>query len=124
MAALLHLELGPLVPLFTLRIYAVIALAVDSFVFRSLMISPCHHSQLASQEQHLHVASADSAPGFVELAHDIADKFGMDQVPPKVMVMDNYNNDWDTIYPFSAVSVALVVPMVSRWLLTTTGFSS
>lgn len=60
-------------------------------------------SQLVTEEQHLHIAAADGAPGFDELVHGIADKFGMDGAPPKAIIMDDYNNDWDTLYPFSAV---------------------
>ncbi|KAG6381856.1 hypothetical protein JVT61DRAFT_470 [Boletus reticuloceps] len=61
-----------------------------------------HMEDLVTQEQHLHIAAADGAPGFVELVHDIADEFGADNVPPKPITMDDYNNDWDSLYPFSA----------------------
>jgi len=61
-----------------------------------------HVENLVTQEQHLHIAAADGAPGFNELVYEIADKFGADDVPPKAIVMDDYNNDWDTLYPFSA----------------------
>ncbi|KAF8141333.1 hypothetical protein EV363DRAFT_1391803 [Boletus edulis] len=61
-----------------------------------------HMEDLGTQEQHLHIAAADGAPGFVELVHDIADEFGADNIPPKPITMDDYNNDWDSLYPFSA----------------------
>ncbi|KAI0718042.1 hypothetical protein C8T65DRAFT_706971 [Cerioporus squamosus] len=48
-----------------------------------------HMENITSEEQHLHVAAADAAPGFHSLAADIAKQFG---VP----------GDWDTMYPFSA----------------------
>jgi len=54
----------------------------------------------------LHIAAADGAPGFDELVHDIADKFGADDVLPKAIIMDDYNNDWDTLYPFSTVRIS------------------
>ncbi|KAG6333449.1 hypothetical protein ID866_5639 [Astraeus odoratus] len=54
------------------------------------------------RDQHLHIAAADGAPGFDDLVHEIAIKFGADGVPPKAVVMDDYNSDWDTLYPFSA----------------------
>lgn len=75
----------------------------------------CLHSQLVTQEQHLHIAAADGAPGFDELAHDIAVKFGVDDVPPKAIVMDDRNNDWDTLYPFSAVrnSPSLIIIFIT-----------
>ncbi|KIJ65340.1 hypothetical protein HYDPIDRAFT_110370 [Hydnomerulius pinastri MD-312] len=61
-----------------------------------------HKEDLNTREQHLHIASADGAPGFDELVYDIAVKFGADGVPPKAVIMDDYNSDWDTLYPFSA----------------------
>lgn len=74
------------------------------------------HSQLITQEQHLHIAAADGAPGFDELVYDITDKFGADDVPPKAIIMDDHNNDWDTLYPFSAVRTSCLC--FSSWLLT------
>ncbi|KAG9308049.1 hypothetical protein JVU11DRAFT_12616 [Chiua virens] len=61
-----------------------------------------HMEDLVTQEQHLHIAAADGAPGFDDLVHDIADKFGADSTPPKAIIMDDYINDWDALYPFSA----------------------
>ncbi|KAH7891014.1 hypothetical protein F5I97DRAFT_2052216 [Phlebopus sp. FC_14] len=61
-----------------------------------------HKEDLVTQEQHLHIAAADGAAGFDELVHDIAVKFGVAGVPPKAIIMDDYNSDWDTLYPFSA----------------------
>ncbi|KAI0078731.1 hypothetical protein K474DRAFT_1593590 [Panus rudis PR-1116 ss-1] len=62
-----------------------------------------HMENVTSNEQHLHFAAADGAPGFKLLAHDIAMKFGMPDVPPpSTILMDDWNADWDIIYPFSA----------------------
>ncbi|EIW75315.1 hypothetical protein CONPUDRAFT_169679 [Coniophora puteana RWD-64-598 SS2] len=61
-----------------------------------------HNESLDSKEQHLHIAAADGAPGFDRLVKDIADKFGADDVPPRAVIMDDWNTDWDTLYPFSA----------------------
>ncbi|OAX34407.1 hypothetical protein K503DRAFT_774591 [Rhizopogon vinicolor AM-OR11-026] len=61
-----------------------------------------HKEDLNTGEQHLHIAAADGAPGFDDLVHDITTRFGVDGVPPKAVVMDNWNSDWDTLYPFSA----------------------
>jgi hypothetical protein len=58
---------------------------------------------LNTREQHLHIAAADGAPGFDDLVRDITTHFGADGVPPKAVVMDDWNSDWDTLYPFSAV---------------------
>ena len=83
---------------------APMALILPIFIIRnSSLLTICPYSQLVTQGQHLHIAAADSAPGFGDLVHDIADKFGADGVPPKEIIMDDYNSDWDTLYPFSAV---------------------
>ncbi|CAL1714519.1 unnamed protein product [Somion occarium] len=58
---------------------------------------------VTSQEQHLHFAAADGAPAFNLLAHEIAQKFGLPDTPaPKSIAMDDWNGDWDIVYPFSA----------------------
>lgn len=62
--------------------------------------------QITSQEQHLHVGAADSVPGFDTLTHAIAERFGAPGVPPAFVTMNDWNADWDTIYPFSAVSLS------------------
>lgn len=61
-----------------------------------------HKEDLNTREQHLHIAAADGAPGFDDLVHDITAHFGANGVPPKAVVMDDWNGDWDTLYPFSA----------------------
>lgn len=53
----------------------------------------------------MHVGAADSAPGFDDLAHDIAAKFSVSGFELIPSVMSDWNADWDTIYPFSAVSL-------------------
>ena len=55
-------------------------------------------------EHHLHLANADTAPGFELLVKDVAEEFGATGYIPTPIIMDEYNNDWDPIYPFSAVS--------------------
>lgn len=59
--------------------------------------------QTTSLEQHLHVAAADRAPGFDALVHELAAEFGAAGVRPQPIVMDDWNPDWDVIYPVSAV---------------------
>ncbi|KAG1845888.1 hypothetical protein DFJ58DRAFT_664100 [Suillus subalutaceus] len=61
-----------------------------------------HKEDLNTREQHLHIAAADGAPGFDGLVHDITAHFGANGIPPKAVVMDDWNSDWDTLYPFSA----------------------
>ena len=65
--------------------------------------------QVTTQEQHLHVAAADGAPGFPQLAQRIAEEWSIPGAVPKPMSVDVWNNDWDVIYPFSAVSVASTI---------------
>ncbi|KAH7910240.1 hypothetical protein BJ138DRAFT_132560 [Hygrophoropsis aurantiaca] len=61
-----------------------------------------HKENLNTQEQHLHIAAADGAPGFADLAVSIAEKFGVNGTPPSAVIMDDWNSDWDSLYPFSA----------------------
>ncbi|KAI0741328.1 hypothetical protein C8Q80DRAFT_1221427 [Daedaleopsis nitida] len=61
-----------------------------------------HMENITSQEQHLHIAAADAAPGFHSLAVDIANEFSVPGVTLTSVVMDDWNTDWDTMYPFSA----------------------
>lgn len=60
--------------------------------------------QVTTNEHHLHIAAADAAPGFELLVKDIAEEFGAIGYIPTPVIMDDYNNDWDLLYPFSAVS--------------------
>lgn len=60
------------------------------------------------------MAAADGAPGFELLVQDIAKEFGNADVKPIPVVMDDYNSDWDSIYPFSAVSGVLLY----SWIFT------
>lgn len=60
-----------------------------------------HKEDLVTGKQNLHIAAADGAAGFDGLVHEIATRFGADGVPPQVAIMDDYNGDWDTLYPFS-----------------------
>lgn len=59
--------------------------------------------QVTTHERHLHLADADSAPGFEGLVDDIAKEFGLAGTNAVPVVMDDYNGDWDSLYPFSSV---------------------
>lgn len=66
--------------------------------------------QITSQERHLHVAAADAAPGFPALVYDIAKQFSIADPSSgsplaESIVMNEYNSDWDPLYPFSSVGV-------------------
>jgi len=58
---------------------------------------------VTSSEHHLHIASADGAPGFQSLVDDIATSFGAPLERPTLVKMNEYNADWDVVYPFSQV---------------------
>ncbi|KAL4061947.1 hypothetical protein V8B97DRAFT_2025645 [Scleroderma yunnanense] len=60
-----------------------------------------HKEDLVTGKQDLHIAAADGAPGFDGLVHETATRFGEDGIPPQAVVMNDYNGDWDTLYPFS-----------------------
>ena len=74
--------------------------------------------QVTTNEHHLHIAAADSAPGFELLVKDIAEEFGAIGYIPTPVIMDGYNNDWDSLYPFSAVSplyISCFVFSLANW---------
>ncbi|KAI6102551.1 hypothetical protein EV401DRAFT_2023493 [Pisolithus croceorrhizus] len=60
-----------------------------------------HKENMMTRDQHLHIAAADGAPGFDTLVHAMAEKFGVEGIPPTRVIMDAYNGDWDILYPFS-----------------------
>jgi hypothetical protein len=62
-----------------------------------------HFENMTSHETRLNVAAADGAPGFEALVQDLASKFG--SAPAQRVPMNEYNADWDGVYPFSAVGV-------------------
>ncbi|KAG6844823.1 hypothetical protein H0H87_003390 [Tephrocybe sp. NHM501043] len=86
------------------------------------------------KQQSLHIATADGAPGFELLANQIVDEFvlsrgGDASAALTSMVMDDYNSEWDSLYPFSAflkpykVSLAVDPAYVSPWTVPGKGFS-
>ena len=62
---------------------------------------------ITSGERSLHIGAADGAPGFDELALDIGSTFGAADGVAVLEEMNDYNGDWDTLYPFSAVSLVV-----------------
>ncbi|KAF8991054.1 hypothetical protein BDQ17DRAFT_1401943 [Cyathus striatus] len=80
-----------------------------------------HMENITSHEQHLHMSTGDGAPGFKELVHEIADEFARGEKGPDPVVMDDYNPDWDLLYPFSAflapykVQLPVAQDYVSPW---------
>lgn len=66
---------------------------------------------MTTHEHHLHLAAADGAPGFEHLVQDIVDEFGPKGIKERKIApvaMHDYNSDWDSLYPFSAVRLAFL----------------
>ncbi|KAJ7639617.1 hypothetical protein DFH06DRAFT_1217545 [Mycena polygramma] len=62
-----------------------------------------HLENVTTHEHHLHIATADGAPGFHELVTELTTEFaGPSALAPTALVMNDYNADWDSLYPFSA----------------------
>ncbi|KAF7291994.1 Peptide hydrolase [Mycena indigotica] len=59
-----------------------------------------HLENITTSEHHLHIGTADGAPGFPQLVQDIASHFA--GVQAEAVVMNDHNSDWDPLYPFSA----------------------
>lgn len=81
-----------------------------------------HLENVTTNEHHLHLAAADAAPGFELLVKDVAEEFGATGYVPTPVIMDDYNSDWDLLYPFSTFLASYKVPMdadpsyVSPWV--------
>lgn len=60
---------------------------------------------VTSGEHHLHISSADPAPGFEVFVKEVAGRFGSSFEGGEVeqVKMDDWNTDWIVLYPFSAV---------------------
>ncbi|KAI9455042.1 hypothetical protein F5148DRAFT_409217 [Russula earlei] len=66
---------------------------------------------ITSHERYLHIGVADGAPGFEQLANDIAADFGTVGRQVVHEVMHDWNGDWDIIYPFSAFMSSYKIPL-------------
>ncbi|KAJ7736555.1 hypothetical protein DFH07DRAFT_905762 [Mycena maculata] len=88
-----------------------------------------HLENATTHEHHLHIANADGAPGFDALVRDITTEFAGLQAAAVPVVMDDYNSDWDSLYPFSAflspykIALPLDPAYVSPWTAPETSFS-
>ncbi|KAJ7289288.1 hypothetical protein C8J57DRAFT_1277230 [Mycena rebaudengoi] len=88
-----------------------------------------HLENVTTHEHHLHIATADSAPGFQDLVRDITTEFAGVQTTAVPVVMDDYNSDWDSLYPFSAFLSPYKIELPtdkgydSPWLAPQTGFT-
>ncbi|KDQ62015.1 hypothetical protein JAAARDRAFT_190713 [Jaapia argillacea MUCL 33604] len=70
-----------------------------------------HMENITTGEQHLHIASADGAPGFNSLVSAIASEYDAEGNHPTSVIMDEYNSDWDVLYPFSAFLSPFLIDM-------------
>ncbi|KAI0311021.1 hypothetical protein OF83DRAFT_1152851 [Amylostereum chailletii] len=66
---------------------------------------------ITSRERYLHIGAADGAPGFEELVHDIAAQVGVAGTYAVQEEMDDWNGDWDVLYPFSAFMSPYKIPL-------------
>ncbi|KAJ7131725.1 hypothetical protein C8R43DRAFT_1024401 [Mycena crocata] len=88
-----------------------------------------HLENVTTHEHHLHIAAADGAPGFHELVQDITSEFAGLQTTAVPVVMDDYNSDWDPLYPFSAFLSPYKIELPkdpeysSPWIAPDTSFS-
>ncbi|KAF8748104.1 peptidase M28 family [Rhizoctonia solani] len=60
-----------------------------------------HVENITSGEYTLQLGAADAAPGFEALVNKLAAEFGAPGAKPTLNVMDDWNPDWDVLYPFS-----------------------
>jgi len=80
-----------------------------------------HTENITSGEFSLHIAAADAAPGFKTLVDSIAENFGLPGANARANIMDDWNSDWDVLYPFSQFltpyKVAIPAPdsYISPW---------
>ncbi|KAJ6614116.1 hypothetical protein B0H10DRAFT_2046102 [Mycena sp. CBHHK59/15] len=88
-----------------------------------------HLENITTHEHHLHIATADSAPGFHDLVQEITTEFANLHVSAVPVVMDDYNSDWDPLYPFSAflspykIELPKETGYISPWIAPGTSFS-
>ncbi|EPX70912.1 peptidase [Schizosaccharomyces octosporus yFS286] len=68
-----------------------------------------HMENVTSNEFSLHVAAADSAPGFEQLVSNLASKISDE--PIVKTEIDDWNSDWDTVYPFSQFLGSYRIPL-------------
>ncbi|KAF7323535.1 Peptide hydrolase [Mycena kentingensis (nom. inval.)] len=86
-------------------VLAVVAVFMRRDVFDEMhqkRVFVVHIENVTTSEYHLHVATADGAPGFPALVQDIAALVAGDQAVAETVAMNDYNGDWDPLYPFSA----------------------
>ncbi|KAJ6513503.1 hypothetical protein DFH09DRAFT_1197180 [Mycena vulgaris] len=88
-----------------------------------------HLENVTTHEHHLHIAAADGAPGFHALVQDITSEFAGLQTTAVPVIMDDYNSDWDPLYPFSAflspykIELPTDAEYTSPWIAPGTSFS-
>ncbi|KAG5727720.1 hypothetical protein E4T56_gene20743 [Termitomyces sp. T112] len=121
----------------TAILVAVFAMKAPFDVMHQKRLFVLHLENITTQEQSLHLASADSAPGFDLIANRVVDDFIYDwagstdnaSVALVPVAMDDYNSEWDSLYPFSAfltiykISLPTDSSYVSPWIAPGNGFS-
>lgn len=100
----------------TVLMMAVFARRVPFDAMHQKRLFVLHTENITTHEHHLHISAADGAPGLELLVRDIAKEFGSiepgantDALAP--ILMDGYNSDWDSLYPFSAFLTPYKIPL-------------
>ncbi|KAJ8519321.1 hypothetical protein ONZ45_g3731 [Pleurotus djamor] len=119
---------GALVKTLTRLLVGVTALSMGIFAIRNPFdemhqkrVFVLHLENITSQEQHLHIAAADAAPGFEDLVRSMAKTFAVGEESLSLELMHDHNPDWAPLYPFSAfltpykVDLAIDPQYVSPW---------
>ncbi|RDB27664.1 putative endoplasmic reticulum metallopeptidase 1 [Hypsizygus marmoreus] len=117
----------------TVVVMAVFSMRVPFDDMHQKRVFILHSENVTSHEHHLHIAAADGAPGFELLASEIVNQFAPaangSAVSLELEIMDDYNSDWDPLYPFSAFLTPYKVPLavdpgyVSPWIAPENKFS-
>ncbi|KZV84957.1 hypothetical protein EXIGLDRAFT_726594 [Exidia glandulosa HHB12029] len=91
-----------------LALYALTVLSASIFLKKDAFdadhqrrIFVVHMENITSHEFSLNVGAADRAPGMPEFVKAVAATFGVPGKGPVPVVMNDWNTEWDTMYPFS-----------------------
>ncbi|KAI0046019.1 hypothetical protein FA95DRAFT_1680074 [Auriscalpium vulgare] len=66
---------------------------------------------ITSHERYLHIGAADGAPGLDALVYQISEQFGVPGTTAEAEEMNDWNGDWDILYPFSSFMSPYKIPL-------------
>jgi hypothetical protein len=70
-------------------------------LLRILALTP--ELQTTTGSEHLHMAAADPSAGFAALVEELSGQFSLAGVSAEKAEVNDWNSEWDILYPFSAV---------------------